>query len=502
MKINALKKLAVLITLFIISFSVISTHQDPDMWWHIRLGQEYVEQGNLQNTSTFTCTDKTWINYSLNSDIIFYHIFKVAGFSGLYIFVYLIYILGIFITYGVLRKYLGREPDFPIKIGFVLISSTFLNIFFSVRPHIFSYLYVTLVMLFFSYKVNRQFSSKEILILSGISLIFANLHSGFFMGYAVIGLYLLANIVTEFINYYKNPLKENLVVLVNLFKNYLILGVLLTAVSFVNYWGIGLWQEIIVQLTSTQNQSISEWHSINLKNLFFFIYFFACAIVIYFRNILGKNQTLLFIFIPLTLLSFQSIRGVLNNIPIFTVLLFIIVQSGYSKLSSELNEIFKNKSFRILGTIYGFIILFVLFSVSLNKLAHDIASIQNFEIEETKSEYPRNALKFIQENLADKTFFNNYGWGGYLTFKAPEIKWFIDGRMPAWQCSGNYINNEIMEDYLEVENLKSNWMSVLKHWNIDAILVKNDSKLANALSELPSWQLAYKDSIAVVFKKI
>src|SRR5690606_25335673 len=110
--------------------------------------------------------------------------------------------------------------------------------------------------------------------------------SGFFMGYFIIGLYLLSNIVDQFMDYFKYPLKENLVSLLKLVLNYFMLGMMLLGVSLINFWGIGLWQEIITQIVSPQNQSINEWQSINFKILFFFLYFLFCAYIIFFRRLL------------------------------------------------------------------------------------------------------------------------------------------------------------------------------------------------------------------------
>ena len=51
--------------------------------------------------------------------------------------------------------------------------------------------------------------------------------------------------------------------------------------------------------------------------------------------------------------------------------------------------------------------------------------------------YPRQAILYLREHVPEGEIFSKYGWGGYLIWRFPEKKVFIDGRMPSWRWNKN-----------------------------------------------------------------
>src|SRR3974377_2382761 len=58
---------------------------DEDTWWHLKAGQLYVTTHSLpaQDPFAFTTAGREWIKYSWLADILFYLVFRAAGFPGL-----------------------------------------------------------------------------------------------------------------------------------------------------------------------------------------------------------------------------------------------------------------------------------------------------------------------------------------------------------------------------------------------------------------------------------
>ena len=50
-----------------------------------------------------------------------------------------------------------------------------------------------------------------------------------------------------------------------------------------------------------------------------------------------------------------------------------------------------------------------------------------------KSFYPQDATVFLRSHPTKGQIFSPYNWGGYLLWKLPEKKVFVDGRMPSWE---------------------------------------------------------------------
>jgi hypothetical protein len=75
--------------------------------------------------------------------------------------------------------------------------------------------------------------------------------------------------------------------------------------------------------------------------------------------------------------------------------------------------------------------------------------------------YPTAAVEFLKNNEISGNVLSEYGWGGYLIWKYPEKKVFIDGRMPSWRWSAyakasagksapEGESNWAMKDYIKV----------------------------------------------------
>src|SRR5438067_244001 len=58
---------------------------DPDVWWHLRAGQEIVASHHVPRQDSFSYTryGQPWIAHEWLSEVIFYVIFRAAGWAGL-----------------------------------------------------------------------------------------------------------------------------------------------------------------------------------------------------------------------------------------------------------------------------------------------------------------------------------------------------------------------------------------------------------------------------------
>src|SRR5438046_7255999 len=67
--------LVVILSLFI------GAEQDPDFWWHLRIGQWMAENGRLPGTDifTFTATNNVWTDHEYLTEILMWLMFKTLG---------------------------------------------------------------------------------------------------------------------------------------------------------------------------------------------------------------------------------------------------------------------------------------------------------------------------------------------------------------------------------------------------------------------------------------
>ena len=74
------------------------------------------------------------------------------------------------------------------------------------------------------------------------------------------------------------------------------------------------------------------------------------------------------------------------------------------------------------------------------------------------------------------TLLNEYDWGGYLIYRVPERKVFVDGRLFPFYPA-------VMRDYRDAVELRSNWRDVLARYDVREVLLRPAKPLAVALRE-------------------
>ena len=96
--------------------------------------------------------------------------------------------------------------------------------------------------------------------------------------------------------------------------------------------------------------------------------------------------------------------------------------------------------------------------------------------------------------------FNAYEWGGFLIWQKPEIKVFVDGRMPAWKDENGKSPYQV---FLDIIQTQSGWNEKLNKWKTDYLLITNgsylDLLLKNGVNKY-NWLEVYRDDTAVIYK--
>jgi hypothetical protein len=109
-------------------------------------------------------------------------------------------------------------------------------------------------------------------------------------------------------------------------------------------------------------------------------------------------------------------------------------------------------------------------------------------------EYPRAALDFMERQHINGRIFNQYAWGGYMEWNAPELKPFIDGRADI------FVYNGVFEDFLRATALKNSF-EILDKYKIDYVFLPPKEPLVYLLEHSPAWRLIYFDRIAVLLER-
>ncbi len=108
--------------------------------------------------------------------------------------------------------------------------------------------------------------------------------------------------------------------------------------------------------------------------------------------------------------------------------------------------------------------------------------------------YPEAGLVYLRSVIRPARLFNYYNWGGYVMLHAPEIKVFIDGR------ANTVYGDAIYLEYNAIAAGATGAEALLARYSPDAIFVPLESRLAQKLSGGGSgWRNVYLDRLAAIF---
>jgi hypothetical protein len=111
------------------------------------------------------------------------------------------------------------------------------------------------------------------------------------------------------------------------------------------------------------------------------------------------------------------------------------------------------------------------------------------------AEFPTAALEFMQQQQLDGRIFNEYAWGGYMEWYAPELKPLIDTRTDI------FIYNGVFDDYVRV-TANDHSLQMLDRYKIDYVLLAPKRPLIYVLEHSPAWRSIYTDKVATLFERV
>jgi hypothetical protein len=108
---------------------------------------------------------------------------------------------------------------------------------------------------------------------------------------------------------------------------------------------------------------------------------------------------------------------------------------------------------------------------------------------------PVKAVEFIKTNRLSGPMLNEWVYGGYLIWAAPEHPVFIDGRGDVFEWTG------VVDQYGKWALLQTDPNTLLNKYEIKFCLIARKSPLATVLPLLPNWKIIYSDNLSVIIAR-
>ena len=472
----------VLVILFLIALFAMSAREivDPDFWWHLATGRYIVETRSIPHHDVFsyTATDHKWITHEWLTQIIMIGLYDLGGLNALLLATSALIALTFFVVY----LQCAARPHLAVFV--VLLGALASAVTWGARPQMVNMILAAWFMwLVYHYRAGARW----VLWALPLSTVFwVNLHSGFFLGLAMLALWVGGETLARLIGQQTDDTMSWVQI-----RDLALSLLACVLASLVNPNGYKmLWYPFETLGSSAMQRYIQEWAPPDFRRVEYWpalLLLLGGAAAMPFSKREHDLTEILF-FLGLGFASLLSAR----HIPLFSViatpiLTRILAQVEIGRLRWDLSRLPRPRPPSPGMAILNWVLVLVGCLAAVFWVA-DVA-IENRDVEARL--YPLDALAYIEENgLTDQRMYNTYNWGGYLLWRGYRV--YIDGRADVYL-------DEFMDEYVLAYQLRGNWRQPLDRFDVDYILIESGASFESLLQESTEWNRVYRDDQAVIF---
>jgi hypothetical protein len=474
---------------------------DGDTGWHIRTGEWILSHHGVPKVDMFSYSrpGEPWFAWEWLSDVLFGALHQRWGMAAVVLAALVVICLTNVLLFRLVRR---RCENGLVAIAVTLLATGGCAIHWLARPHLFTLLFFMVTL-----HITERASEGRIKLLGWLvplTLVWTNLHGGFFVVFLVIACYLGSDLLNAAIERDSARRREFL----RSTKPWLWTALGCMAATFVNPYGWRLHQHIVQYITDPyQLQHITEFQSMN----------FHSPAVVYFEPLMmaalvtalwdAKHRRFSSVLLSLGWLHLALIAQ--RNLPLFSMasapfiaaaVTSAIEPARLASLAAWMGrgaEWFREActSFEQtdrIGRVYLMSVLpvVVVGALMLAPKQADEKFISTYD----PKHFPERALAILQGPETQHIFAEDQ-WGDYLIYHLyPAKKVFIDGR-------SDFYGDKFGLRYLDLVQVKYDWQKTLDKYAIDTIVLKPDWALASTLKISRDWRVVYDDTVSVVFRR-
>ncbi len=452
--------------------TVRSRFDDPDMWWHLRTGQIVWTTHTIPTTDVFSFTTghhalvpQEWLSQTL-----IYGAYRFDAYAGLMLWLCFFTAAILIAGYALCSIYAQNA-----KVSFLGAMTIwfFATVGLAVRPQMIGYLLLILELLLLH--LGRTRSPRWFFLLPPLFAIWVNCHGSFFLGLFLAALLLACS----FFNFHMGLLAA--VRWDPRQRKMLMLALLLSlAALFLNPVGV---RQVLYPLNTMLYQPINlsmvqEWMPLTLNSARG-LGLLAVLGCIFLLVILQRSQLFweeLLVLAVGTWLAVSHQRLVFVFGILAAPILSRLLSSCWDGYDAARDLPWPNA---------------LLIATSLLVLVGEFPSRQNL-IQQVDRGSPVAAVRFLQNHHLSGPILNDYGYGGYLIWTAPEYPVFIDGRADVFEWAG------VLAQFARWATLQSNPNTLLDKYGIQLCLLTRTSPMARVLPLLPNWKTVYSGHKSII----
>jgi hypothetical protein len=445
---------------------------EPDIWWHLRNGQQMVLHHIIPRVDTysFAAAGSPWLDHEWLSELPFFLSFQAAGLQGmlgLYFAVLVLIFAGVY--YRCCRAGADCKNAAVAALGGILLAKVSIG----PRPLVFGWLCLVGLLLVLDH---FQRTGQRLWLLPPLFALWINLHGSWAYGMVVLGITIAGGLVEG---------EWGLVVSrrwspIELKKLLLTLAASLAAL-FVTPFGyrLLLYPFDLLFRQPSNMKYMEEWQSVDFNTgngkLALIVIFSLLAAALFSHRRWRLDEVMLVAFALWGALSHERMLFFAGLVlpPILAPRLHLFPPYEQDKDKPWLNAV-------IMAGIAGSLIFFFPSEAKLQQ--------------KVSAEYPTAALEFMQRQHLSGSIFNNFKWGGYMEWNARQLKPFIDGRTDIFVYNGTF------DEHLHAMVIEAPF-ETLDKYKIDYALLAPARPLTYVLEHSATWHPIYSDKVAVLLER-
>jgi len=480
---------------------------DADIGWHIRNGERILVTHSIPRTDPFSSTmhGQPWFAWEWLYDTALGAVNAATGLNGVVWMTALI----IAATFAILfSELLRRRVALPLATLLALLALGASSIHLFARPHIASWLFTLTWFIALDRWEQRRAPGWVRWLFPASMLLWVNLHGGWLLGIAVLGVYATAALLDGWS--LRDPI-DRIRSAHRARAMFSALGLSLAA-TVANPYGLRLHAHICRYLTDRYLMSrIEEFRSPNFHG--WGERCFAAILIVVLIAFAGRRASIrrshLFVVVLAAFAGLYASR----NLPVASMLLVLVAgpilwdsvaslaeqTSAWSLLrtlvarASEVAARAGAQESELRAHFWPAVAVIAALVVCLN--GGRVNSRQVIDAHFDSRHLPAAAVDFLARQNIGSPVLSTDSWGGYLIYRLyPLRQVVIDDRHDLY-------GSQRFQDYLVLMQVEPAWNDVLKKWNIQTLLLPAGSSLASMLRLIPDqWQPVYEDHTAVVFE--
>jgi hypothetical protein len=464
---------AMLVVLAVLS--VRGRFDDPDMWWHLKMGQIIWTTHSIPTTDLFSYTTHhhAWVPHEWLSQVLIYAAYRWGGYSGLMLWL-CFFTAALFIAgYALCSLYSGNA-----KVGFAGAMTIW---FFStaglaIRPQMIGYLFLVFELL--ALHLGRTRNPRWFFCLPPLFAIWVNCHGSFFFGLIVAAIVLAGsffNLRTGLL--VSSPWLPRQRWMLGLALSLSVAGLLLNPVGI---------EQILYPLNTMLHQplgisQVQEWQPLQLNEPRG-VAMLVVLLCIFLLLVVRRSELFWDEFLLLALgmwLAVSHKRMVFVFGVLAAPILCRLLSTSWDNYDAQTDRPLPNA---------------VLIAASLAVAFWGFPNPQSLS-RQVELQSPVDAVAFINNHHLSGNMLNDYVYGGYLIWAAPEHPVFVDGRADIFEWTG------VLDEFGKWAMLQSDPKTLLERYRVDFCLLAQQSPMVRVLPLLGKWEVIYSDNQSVIFMR-